>query len=56
MPPIASSFNDFEDLDTKGSPPSASARDGIWLLDDDALHAQGTWPVNEFGRFYCGEV
>ena len=35
MPPIASSFNDFEDLDTIGSPPSASARDGIWLLDDD---------------------
>ena len=35
MPPIASSLNDFEDLDTKGSPPSAPARDGIWLLDDD---------------------
>lgn len=35
MPPIASSFNDFEDLDTEGSPPSAPARDGIWLLDDD---------------------
>ena len=35
MPPIASSFNDFEDLDTKGSPPSAPARGGIWLLDDD---------------------
>jgi len=35
MPPIASSFNDFEDLDTIGSPPSASAGDGIWLLDDD---------------------
>ena len=35
MPPVASSFNDFEDLDTKGSPPSAPARDGIWLLDDD---------------------
>src|SRR6059036_4192451 len=35
MPPIARSFNDFEDLDTKGSTPSASARDGIWLLDDD---------------------
>ena len=27
--------NRFEDLDTKGSPLSASARDGIWLLDDD---------------------
>ena len=36
MPPITSSFNDFEDLDTKGSPPNASASDGIWLLDDDA--------------------
>jgi FixJ family two-component response regulator len=35
MPPFASSLNDFEDLDRKGSPPSASARDGIWLLDDD---------------------
>ena len=35
MPPIASSFNDFEDLDTEGLPLSASARDGIWLLDDD---------------------
>src|SRR5438876_10065563 len=35
MPPIARSFNDFEDLDTEGSPLSASARDGIWLLDDD---------------------
>ena len=30
-----SSPNRFEDLDTKGSPLSASARDGIWLLDDD---------------------
>src|SRR5260370_22914056 len=27
--------NGFEDLDTKASPLSASARDGIWLLDDD---------------------
>ena len=27
--------NRFEDLDTKGSPLSASASDGIWLLDDD---------------------
>jgi len=35
MPPIASSFNDFEDLDTEGSAPRAPARDGIWLLDDD---------------------
>ena len=33
--PIASLFNGFEDLDTKGSPVSASACDGIWLLDDD---------------------
>jgi FixJ family two-component response regulator len=33
--PKANSFNGFEDLDTKGSPLSASARDGIWLLDDD---------------------
>jgi FixJ family two-component response regulator len=32
----ANSSNDFEDLDTKGSPLSASAgNDGIWLLDDD---------------------
>ena len=30
-----SSPNRFEDLDTKGSPLSASASDGIWLLDDD---------------------
>ena len=35
MPPITSSFNDFEDLDTEASPLSASACDGIWLLDDD---------------------
>jgi FixJ family two-component response regulator len=27
--------NRFEDLDTNSSPLSASARDGIWLLDDD---------------------
>ena len=33
--PIGNSLNGFEDLDTKGSPLSASARDGIWLLDDD---------------------
>jgi len=33
--PNANSLNGFEDLDTKGSPLSASARDGIWLLDDD---------------------
>jgi len=33
--PSANSFNGLEDLDTKGSPLSASARDGIWLLDDD---------------------
>src|SRR6266478_5457717 len=33
--PNANSFNGFEDLDTKGSPVSASGRDGIWLLDDD---------------------
>jgi FixJ family two-component response regulator len=31
----ANSFSRFEDLDTKGSPLSASARNGIWLLDDD---------------------
>ena len=31
----ANSFNGFEDLDAKGSPLSASGRDGIWLLDDD---------------------
>jgi FixJ family two-component response regulator len=30
------SVNGFEDLDAKGSPLSASVRDGIWLLDDDA--------------------
>ena len=29
------SFNGSEDLDTKGSPLSASAHDSIWLLDDD---------------------
>src|SRR5437667_12093649 len=34
--PNTNSFNAFEDLDAKGSPLSASARDGIWLLDDDA--------------------
>jgi FixJ family two-component response regulator len=34
-PPLQVRFNDFEDLDTIGSPPRASARDGIWLLDDD---------------------
>ena len=34
--PIANTFNRFDDLDTDGSPLSASARDGIWLLDDDA--------------------
>jgi two-component system response regulator FixJ len=33
--PTANSFNAFEDLDTNSSPLSASARDGIWLLDDD---------------------
>src|SRR6266446_6232932 len=33
--PNVNSFNGFEDLDAKGSPSSASARDGIWLLDDD---------------------
>ena len=33
--PSANSFSRFEDLDTKGSPLSASSRDGIWLLDDD---------------------
>src|SRR5438309_6652752 len=33
--PNTNSPNGFEDLDTKGSPLSASARDGIWLLDDD---------------------
>jgi FixJ family two-component response regulator len=34
--PSANSFSRSEDLDTKSSPLSASARDGIWLLDDDA--------------------
>src|SRR5439155_23831170 len=34
--PNTNSFNAFDDLDAKGSPLSASARDGIWLLDDDA--------------------
>ncbi len=34
MPP-ANTFNRFDDLDTERSPLSASARDGIWLLDDD---------------------
>jgi FixJ family two-component response regulator len=33
--PIQNSFNGFENLDTKGSPLSASGDDGIWLLDDD---------------------
>src|ERR1700747_1065494 len=33
--PNANSLNGFADLDTKGSPPSTSARDSIWLLDDD---------------------
>jgi FixJ family two-component response regulator len=33
--PIANMFNRFDDLDTEDSPLSASARDGIWLLDDD---------------------
>jgi FixJ family two-component response regulator len=33
--PNANSFSRIEDLNTKGSPLSASARDGIWLLDDD---------------------
>ncbi len=33
---MQNSFNGFEDSDTKGSPLSASARNGIWLLDDDA--------------------
>ena len=35
--PNVNSFIRFEDLDTKGSPLSASARDGIWLLDDDGF-------------------
>jgi FixJ family two-component response regulator len=34
--PNADSLNGFEDLNTKGSPLSASACDSIWLLDDDA--------------------
>src|SRR5881409_270515 len=33
--PNANSLNGFEDLDTKSSPLSASACNGIWLLDDD---------------------
>ena len=33
--PIANTFNRFADLDTERSQLSASARDGIWLLDDD---------------------
>jgi FixJ family two-component response regulator len=33
--PIANTFNRFDDLDTERSPLSASACDGIWLLDDD---------------------
>jgi len=33
--PNTNSLNGFEDLDTKGSPLNAPARDGIWLLDDD---------------------
>jgi FixJ family two-component response regulator len=33
--PIANTFNRLDDLDTEGSPLSASARDDIWLLDDD---------------------
>jgi FixJ family two-component response regulator len=32
---MQNSFDGFEDLDTKGLPLSASACDGIWLLDDD---------------------
>jgi FixJ family two-component response regulator len=34
--PNANSFNGFEDSNTKDSPLSVSARNGIWLLDDDA--------------------
>jgi len=34
--PNTNYFNGFDDLDAEGSPLSASARDGIWLLDDDA--------------------
>jgi FixJ family two-component response regulator len=33
--PIANTFNRFADLDTERSHLSASACDGIWLLDDD---------------------
>jgi FixJ family two-component response regulator len=33
--PNANSLNGFANLDTKGSTPSASARDGLWVLDDD---------------------
>ena len=33
--PVANTFNRFDDLGTEDSPLSASARDGIWLLDDD---------------------
>src|SRR6266700_2652443 len=33
--PNTNSINAFEKLAAKGSPLSASARDGIWLLDDD---------------------
>jgi FixJ family two-component response regulator len=33
--PIANTFNRFADLDAERSQLSASARDGIWLLDDD---------------------
>ena len=33
--PNTNSSNAFEKLAAKGSPLSASARDGIWLLDDD---------------------
>src|SRR6266404_5539190 len=32
---MQNSFNGFEDLDAKSLPLSASACDGIWLLDDD---------------------
>ena len=32
---MQNSVNGVEDLDTKGSPSSAPARDGIWVLDDD---------------------
>ena len=33
--PIANTYR-FDDLDTEASPLSASTRDGIWILDDDA--------------------